>query len=78
MHKNLLSTAWIVAVIGFVMTFAADVHAQVERPLLQEGKSALYQRVIAVPGAALVDAPGDTSDPRVVPPFSTYYVYDRQ
>jgi len=78
MHKHLLSTAWIVAVTGFIMTFAADVHAQVERPLLQEGKSALYQRVIAVPGAALVDAPGDTSDPRVVPPFSTYYVYDRQ
>ncbi len=78
MHKNILSTAWIVAATGFVMTFATDVHAQVERPLLQEGKSALYQRVIAVPGAALVDTPGDASDPRVVPPFSTYYVYDRQ
>ena len=51
--------------------------AQVRRPLLQEGKSALYQRVIAVPGAELSNAPGETADRRPVPPFTTYYVYDR-
>ena len=35
---------------------AAD--AQVTRPLTLEGKRALYQRVIAVPGARLVDTAG--------------------
>ena len=78
MHKRIPAAAGIVLLTGFAMTFMAAAHAQVKRPLLQEGKSALYQRVIAVPGAALVDAPGDASDRQVVPPFSTYYVYDRQ
>lgn len=49
--------------------------AQVTRPLLQEGKSALYQRVIAVPGARLASAPG--AETRPVAPFTTYYVYER-
>jgi len=51
--------------------------AQVERPLNQEGKSALYQRVIAVPGAQLAATAGVSEDSRTVPPFSTYYVYAR-
>ncbi|MEX0709060.1 MAG: vWA domain-containing protein [Woeseia sp.] len=78
MHNKIFSAAAIALLAGFVTTFAADASAQVSRPMLQEGKTALYQRVIAVPGAALVDTAGDTSDPRIVPPFSTYYVYDRQ
>lgn len=60
--------------LGFI---AGDAHGQARRPLLQEGKSALYQRVIAVPGAEVADAPGDTSGMRPVAPFTTYYVYDR-
>lgn len=61
-----------------VMTFwAVFASAQVTRPLLQEGKSALYQRVIAVPGAVMVGSPDDTGDTRGIPPFSTFYVYDR-
>jgi hypothetical protein len=78
MHRKIISAAAVAVFAGFVATFAADAWAQIERPLLQEGKTALYQRVVAVPGAALVEAAGDTSDPRIVPPFSTYYVYDRQ
>jgi len=78
MHRKIFSAAAIAAFAAFAATFAADARAQVERPMLQEGKTALYQRVIAVPGAALVDTAGDTTDPRIVPPFSTYYVYDRQ
>ncbi|MEL7448587.1 MAG: vWA domain-containing protein [Pseudomonadota bacterium] len=52
--------------------------AQLSRPLVQPGKTALYQRVIAVPGAAVAAVPGSDADPRVVPPFSTYYVYERR
>lgn len=52
--------------------------AQPVRPLVQEGKTTLYQRVIAVPGAGLADTAGETSDRRGVPPFSTLYVYERR
>ena len=52
--------------------------AQISRPLVQTGKTALYQRVIAVPGAAVSATLGSDADPRVVPPFSTYYVYERR
>ena len=52
--------------------------AQAERPLLQDGKAALYQRVIAVPGAALARDAGDVSDRRRIPPFTAFYVYERK
>ena len=68
----------VIVVIVMATTLAHVARAQVERPLVQEGKTALYQRVIAVPGAALASDYGDTSDMRTVPPFSTYYVYERQ
>ena len=51
---------------------------QVTRPLLQEGKTALYQRVIAIPGAKLNTVPGGSSATTLkVSPFSTFYVYQR-
>jgi hypothetical protein len=53
--------------------------AQVARPLTQQGKKSLYQRVIAVPGAVLAKAPGSPdASARVVPPFTTFYVYERR
>ena len=52
--------------------------AQVRRPLVQDGKTALYQRVIVAPGAALVTDPARPSETRVVPPFSSFYVYERR
>ena len=62
-----------------MLFLAIGAQGQVERPLLQEGKSALYQRVIAVPGAVMAGAPGEQTDRRsAVPPFSTYYVYERR
>lgn len=67
----------VAGVIALAVAFAGVAQAQVTRPLLQEGKSALYQRVVAVPGAELASAPGDTTDLRPVAPFTTYYVYDR-
>ncbi|MGH8194836.1 MAG: vWA domain-containing protein [Woeseiaceae bacterium] len=78
--KHLVTGLKIVVAIALTLAlagFLADASAQARRPLLQEGKSALYQRVIAVPGAELVNAPGDTTDTRPVVPFTTYYVYDR-
>jgi len=51
---------------------------QVNRPLLQEGKTALYQRVIAIPGAKLNTLPGGSSATDLkVAPFSSFYVYKR-
>src|SRR5690606_35905877 len=53
--------------------------AQQARPLTVEGKRALYQRVIAVPGAMLLDAPGASrAFAQPVTPFTVFYVYDRQ
>jgi len=61
-----------------VLVAVSSAAAQGERPLVQDGKEALYQRVIAVPGASLFDEIGETSGARKVPPFSTYYVYERR
>jgi serine/threonine-protein kinase PpkA len=52
--------------------------AQVTRPLTLEGKRALYQRVIAVPGARIVEAAGaPLRRAQPVAPFTVFYVYDR-
>ena len=53
--------------------------AQQARPLLLEGKSAVFQRVIAVPGARLAAAAGGEEEAaRPVTPFSVFYVYARE
>src|SRR5690606_20735738 len=69
--------------LAFVVLAAAGylggAEAQVTRPLTLEGKRALYQRVIAVPGARVVEsagAPMQLSQP--VTPFTVYYVYARR
>ena len=50
----------------------------VQKPLLMPGKQALYQRVVAVPGARLADRPGDEELAQPVTPFSVFYVYERR
>ena len=60
------------------VTLGSVTQAQVQRPLVQEGKTALYQRVIAAPGAMLVPDLAQPSETRGVPPFSTFYVYERR
>ena len=52
--------------------------AQQTRPLNLEGKRALYQRVIAVPGASIVDAAGSEEAAQPVTPFTVFYVYARE
>ena len=70
-----LVLGWVAAATGPIDRVAA----QPARPLLLEGKQALYQRVIAVPGATIVDAAGAESDrARPVTPFTVFYVYARQ
>ncbi|MDZ7644343.1 MAG: vWA domain-containing protein [Woeseiaceae bacterium] len=69
-------TAAVLSMMAAVLCFASA-EAQVTRPLLQDGKAALYQRVIAVPGARLAEDATNPADSRIVPPFSTYYVYAR-
>lgn len=59
--------------------FPFTVSAQPTRPLTLEGKTALYQRVIAIPGAKLVNAIGDSADAAdPVTPFTVFYIYARQ
>ncbi len=66
-----------IALVALVMGSVAD--AQPRRPLTQDNKKALYQRIITVPGAIMAARIGDRPDAtRRVPPFSTYYVYDRR
>ena len=61
-------------------TMAEPARAQQREPLLLEGKTTLYQRVLTRPEAVLRASPGDTGtvllDP--VPPFSVFYVYESQ
>ncbi len=48
-----------------------------EQALLIPGKQALYQRVLAVPGQHLYDAPGGARG-QAVTPFTAFYVYARR
>lgn len=52
--------------------------AQTMRPLTLEGKTALYQRVIAIPGAQLFTTIADTTTAEAVTPFTVFYIYARQ
>ena len=50
---------------------------QEKKPLLIDGKTALYQRVLTRPGAVLNRGP-DAGDPGItLPPFTVLYVYNR-
>lgn len=46
------------------------------KPLLQEGKKSLHQRVLTTPDCALFEKIGDANG-QSVPAFSRYYVYER-
>ncbi|HEX5080047.1 MAG TPA: vWA domain-containing protein [Geminicoccaceae bacterium] len=54
-------------------------HAEAQdRPLLVEGKTTLYQRVLARPGAVLHETPGGPTVATPVRPFDVFYVFARE
>ncbi|MGG2398340.1 protein kinase domain-containing protein [Pseudomonas sp. SH1-B] len=57
-------------------TQQADTGEAGEHPLLMPGKQTLYQRILAKPGAQLLDAPG-AAQGEALPAFSVLYVYAR-
>ncbi|MGC6342463.1 vWA domain-containing protein [Bisgaard Taxon 45] len=48
-----------------------------QKPLLQEGKTTLYQRVLSTPSCELLESQQATSGKKI-PAFSRYYVYKRE
>lgn len=64
----------------FWMGVAGQSHAQQaeRRPLLMEGRTTLYQRVILRPGATILERPEASAPSRPTPGFGVFYVYARQ
>ena len=54
-----------------------SVFAEEIKPLLQEGKTTLYQRVLSTPSCELL-AKSDAKSGQKIPAFSRYYVYKRE
>lgn len=52
--------------------------AQANRPLLIEGKTSIYQRILSLPGGQLFPDGIESGDSVELPAFSVYYVYDRE
>lgn len=77
-HERISLGKTVLGIFVATVMFVGVVYAQVQRPLVQEGKSALYQRVIVTPGAMLISDIARPLETRGVPPFSTFYVYDRR
>jgi len=71
MPKSILYTLFFVLLIGSGLTSAGT-----SQPLLMDGKQALYQRVLAIPGASLGGFPGEQGN-NPVTPFTAFYVYDK-
>jgi len=70
-----------VLVIGLLCALPfADGHAQqaARQPLLMEGRSALFQRVILRPGVRLAERPEANAPSQPTPGFGVFYVYARQ
>ena len=81
MHKLFAPKNFVRAVLAAALIVAASgsATAQVTRPLTVEGKRALYQRVIAVPGAGIVATAGAAlRQAQPVAPFTVLYVYERR
>ncbi len=52
--------------------------AKTATPLLMEGKSSLYQRVLVKPDAHLAKKPGGKQSDKSPAPFSVFYVYEKK
>jgi len=68
-----------IAIVLMLVTGIQAAQAQRVQPLTLEGKTALYQRVIAVPGAMLhAMIEGSDAGSELVVPFTVFYVYARE
>jgi len=76
--KHSLGVGLVAALLVLVAGGAGQAAEPVRRPLLMEGKQALYQRVLARPGAGLRPSPDTQLPTREVVPFTVYYVYARR
>ncbi|MGE8397190.1 MAG: serine/threonine protein kinase, partial [Comamonas sp.] len=65
------------AVAGVMLATTGLVHAQNAKPLLQEGKKSIYQRVLTTPGCYL-STTAKGAKTKELQPFNRYYVYARQ
>jgi serine/threonine-protein kinase PpkA len=75
--RKTISLTFAALVIGTIAIQGAYAQ-QPTRPLPVEGKTSLYQRVIAVPGAVVVDSAGASQEGMPpVTPFTVFYVYAR-
>jgi len=77
----MLRRAALVLVLGlFCIGPIAEASAQqaARQPLLMEGRSALFQRVILRPGARLAERPDANAPAQPTPGFGVFYVYARQ
>jgi hypothetical protein len=77
----MLRRAALVLVLGlFCIGPMAEVSAQqaARQPLLMEGRTALFQRVILRPGARLAERPDANAPAQPTPGFGVFYVYARQ
>jgi len=77
----MLRRAALVLVLGlFCIAPVVEASAQqaARQPLLMEGRSALFQRVILRPGARLAERPDANAPAQPTPGFGVFYVYARQ
>jgi serine/threonine-protein kinase PpkA len=70
----LLVLAVVAAPLAVAPAFAADA---ARKPLLIEGKTTLYQRVLTRPGAVIATKPGGTGG-KELPPMTLLFVYGKQ
>ncbi|MDE1474290.1 vWA domain-containing protein [Xenorhabdus bovienii] len=67
---------WLKTVFPALALMASAGALAAQKPLLQEGKQTLYQRVLTYPGCELSAKVGEKG--KVQPAFSRFYVYQRQ
>lgn len=81
MRTQRMPVHWLLGLIVIISAaYVNDAQSQsgLSRPLTLEGKTSLYQRVIAVPGARLSSVMGPSNTASLVTPFTVFYVYQRE
>lgn len=69
---------WLLLALSVLTLLASEVQARSREPLLQQGKTSLYQRVLSRPDTPMTREPGVGAQTALFPPFEIFYVYDRR